>query len=516
MTKPGGDVRNRELKEAHALVTVANERGLEVPPDLDYELYLQECYARGINPWTTFREYVEYLNPTLFRFEHTEKLVEAGQALVDGEIMNLLVLMPTRYLKTEFFGRLLPGYFLRKNPQQLAGICSYNADKAWETSDWARDYFRRSGGQLDPAREAKRFWGPPEGGEVWAVGMGSGTLGRGFNLGVVDDPIDPEKLRSSVFQRKFQEWWSTKWVNRQQPKARKVVVMQRLGTEDPIDYLLRREVGERTQKAEAYWHVLVMDEVKSDEPLGRWKGERGLPPTCTVLPDKRKVGDLLAPTLFDADEVEKLHREGGPVVTAAQRQQRPMRPTGDFWQQKWFTAYDELPAHAYNGGRDWDTAYSKDEANSATANIESYRGPGDAQSFPIFIHKVHWDWLEFPALVELMNELSGPHYIEAKATGKSAVQALLAQGVVAAEIPVRGDKFARASAVQRVASTGRVYVHKLEYDRLLFGEGQGLLRVTAEALMTNSEGLDVNDVFVQVLHRHLGLYGNKKKVVAFR
>ncbi|KKL63142.1 hypothetical protein LCGC14_2178070, partial [marine sediment metagenome] len=425
-------VRTPELEEMTALIAEAQRRHLPVPPELEREIYLREMSRRGLNPWETFRDYVEYINPTLFKFEHINTLVDTAEKVVDtNEIDRLIVLLAPRYFKTEVFGRLLCSYHMRKYPGKLVGLSSYSASKAWEVSENAREYFEQSGGILRPSAAAKKFWGPPEGGELWAVGTAEGVIGRGMHLGICDDPVDPEMVRSSVYQRKFQRWWPSKWLQRQEPGAKLILVMQRLGTDDPVDFLFRREIGENTELAPEYWHVLVMDEIKSDEPLGRWRGEQGLPPTCTLIKDNRKRGEILAKSRFNAQEVEKLQRTAGPLECATQRQQRPMRPTGDFWRKNWFTIYDALPAGAYNGGRDWDTAYTKEEANSASAFVRSFRGVGDGDNFPIYIEECGWDWHEFPALVKWMAELGGPHYVEEKASGKSVIQTLGVYNIVA-------------------------------------------------------------------------------------
>ncbi|KKL58354.1 hypothetical protein LCGC14_2226170, partial [marine sediment metagenome] len=57
----------------------------------------------------------------------------------------------------------------------------------------------------------------------------------------------------------------------------------------------------------------------------------------------------------------------------------------------------------------------------------------------------------------------------------------------------------------------RVWVRREVYDLLLFGESQGLLRITAESLQASQGGLDLNDAFVQALHRHLGLGSRKEE-----
>jgi phage terminase large subunit-like protein len=193
-----------------------------------------------------------------------------------------------------------------------------------------------------------------------------------------------------------------------------------------------------------------------------------------------------------------------------------MMATGSFWRSDQFGTYTMLPKDAHNGGLDWDTAYTQEEDNSASAYVRSYRGmapPDRPTEFPIYIDDVGWDWLEFPGLVAWVKSLTGPHFVEKKATGKSVVQVLKTYGIKAEEVIVEGDKLARASIAQPVAATGRIYVNERVHKKLLFGERQGLLRVTAEALQMGrgAEGLDVNDAFVQAIHRHTGVSGMGKR-----
>jgi phage terminase large subunit-like protein len=180
-------------------------------------------------------------------------------------------------------------------------------------------------------------------------------------------------------------------------------------------------------------------------------------------------------------------------------------PEGDFWKKEWFiTTYDELPAFVHNVGWDWDLAYTKDEANSASAGIKSGRGPGKRDEFIIYVDDVDWDWLEFPDLIPFMKEKDGPHYIEDKASGKSAKQSLQREGVMALTVAVKGDKLARASNVQPVVSNGRIAVRKAVLHQLLAGSRQGLLNVRTDDLVSGKGDLDLNDTFVQMITRHVG------------
>jgi hypothetical protein len=475
--------------------------------------------------YPTFRDYVAAMNPRvgdrpgMLEYEHMDKLVNVGERIVRGKLKNVLVLMAPRYLKSECFSRLLPPYYLHVHQRKTVALSCYADHLALELSEQARYNYINSGGKLAGEVAAKSRWRTTHHGEMWACGVGAGSLGRGYHLGITDDPIDPEQAVSLTFRRRFARWWEQKWLRGAEPGAQYVFVMQRLGAEDPVDYLFRREVGEKTERAPMNWHVLVFDEIKSDEPLGRWDGPMGLPPTCTLEPDWRAKGEILAPTRFNAAQVKEKHGQLPSWVASAQRQQRPMSPSGDFWKLDWLegNTYETLAEHAYNGGWDWDTAYTDQEKNSASAGILSYRGPapkGRPEEFPIYVEDVWWDWLEFPELVAHLQGTTGPHYVEAKASGKSVVQTLTTYNIPAKEVLVKGDKLARASAAQPTVSAGRVYVNQRVYDKLLWAERQGLLRVTVEALSEGGEGLDLNDAFVQLIWRHMKLGGKGRLVIA--
>lgn len=468
--------------------------------------------AAHVGP-ATFRELVEQRNPTLLRYEHVPRLVEVCERVVRGELLRVIVILPPRYFKSELFSRLLPAYYLTRYPDRDVGLASYSAELAWKLSAKARENYRHAGAAVASDTSAKKLWGTGDGGEMWAAGLVGSITGSGFNLGIVDDPMKPRHTRSRAFVEAFREFWPDTWCSRMEPGAAMIVVMQRLGTEDPIDFLYRREIGEDTDEAPEHWHVVHCDEIKSSAPLERWDGPQGLPRTCTLEPDPRAEGEVLAPSRFSADEVAAAQRRAGTEVAGAQRQGRPAKAEGLYWREGWFLeTYDVLPADAYDGGRDWDAAYTKDEHNSASAYVRSYRGPDlvDAagkpirNSFPIYVDEADWEWREFPQLIEWMKLLRGPHHIEAKASGKSAAQTLRSQGVPVSEVTVEGDKLKRANDVQGIVAEGRVRVRKSLLRRLLHGERQGLLRVRAETLIAGGPDLDLNDAFVQAITRHTG------------
>lgn len=500
-----------------ALEEEAARRRLPLPHDVRTRLLREEAHRRGLLVYKSFHEFVGAMNPTLLRYEHVPKLVDVAERVISGLLRRVMFLIPTQAFKSEIVSRLLTAYWLLKFPTNRVALASYSSDLAWELSGEARDYYAAAGGRFKEGspKGSTRNWRTAQAGSLrggmWATGIEGVALGRGYNLGVVDDPISPEQVLSTAFQRRFARWWTASWLRGQRPGGSPIiVVMQRLDVADPVAWLLNREEAASAEK----WHIVALDEIKSTEPFGRWKGPGGFPTTCTLEPDNRKEGEVLYPSYRSLEEAKRIQAQVGPVVAAAQRQQRPMRPTGDFWPLSAFQdrTYDRLPSDAYNGGWHWDTAFTANEENSATAGIYMFRGPGDKETCRIFIEDVDWDWLEFPELIKRMRSKSGPHFVEKKASGKSAVQVLKTHGVIATEVPVLGDKLSRASAVQPVALNGRIYVNALVYQKLLWGEHQGLLRVTAEALRQGGEGLDLNDAFVQGVWHLLDIASSRPKL----
>lgn len=463
-------------------------------------------------PEESFLDFVERRNPTLLRYEHAPAAVDVFHRWVVGEIPRLLVHEPPRYFKSEVFSRLGPAWILREFPVARFGLASYGAELAWSLSEEARGYYVADGGELSVTTFAKKRWQTNRGGGMWAIGAGGPALGFGYHFGGVDDPSDPDKWSSPKRKAGFKSWWPSKFLSRQEPDARIFLIMQRLGNEDPFEFLLNREVGKGGEDlAPENWHVLFLDEVKSSEPIAKFGGLQGLPETCTLEPDPREEGEVLAPSRFDEEAVERLQRTSGPLVTAAQRQGRPMKPEGDFWKESWFGSISRLPEEAHDGAWDWDIAETKKRKNAASAGIRTFRGldrtdPGTGakipNSFPIFVADVWFDWLEFPEVVSLIGGKEGPHFVENKSTAKAIVQSLERQGVAVEEVNVEGSKLARATAAQPVAANGRIYVLDGARRKLLSAEQQGLLRVRAEDLASGNGYLDVNDVLVQAIARH--------------
>ncbi len=95
-----------------------------------------------------------------------------------------------------------------------------------------------------------------------------------------------------------------------------------------------------------------------------------------------------------------------------------------------------------------------------------------------------------------MKSKPAPHYIEAKASGKSAKQVLVSNHIPAIEVKMQGgDKIARARSVTPYAEAGMIYCRKSILDKLYNDEKQGIL------LFPKSNWTDLADALAQAITR---------------
>ncbi|MNK65796.1 hypothetical protein D3C87_850990 [compost metagenome] len=255
--------------------------------------------------------------------------------------------------------------------------------------------------------------------------------------------------------------------------------------------------------------ILVMQRLNENDPSGNWLNKKGkviqhikLPATDKgeIKPEHLRLhyvdGKLDAVRMTDA-VLEDLRIDLGEYGYSGQMQQDPAPENGGIW-QKWFIPVEDnvfpRPDQMTDYGSDWDTALTEKEMNAASANVVSGKIGTD-----MYIDNVQFVYKEFPDLILWMRTQPSPHYIEAKASGKSAKQTLVKNGITAIEVPVTGgDKVARARMATPYAQAGRVYCRKSILDKLYNDDEQGILK------FPRSKKLDVADALAQAIQRQLG------------
>jgi predicted phage terminase large subunit-like protein len=269
-------------------------------------------------PSQTFAQFIAEVNPRIEFNLPTSLMVDALQAVFDGQLHWLMINIPPGIGKSEIVSRLFSAYCMTQRPLESVGITSYGAEIAEEFTESARAYAIDAGLQLSKSQATKRTWQSHCGGACWGRGFGGAVRGARYHVGIVDDPHkSPDELLSHKRRERVFRYWDQTWLNRGHryspfPVAR-VLVMQRLAEVDLCGHLLSRPDADK-------WTVLALDaerDIETPYPVGR----------AQLLPDPRQHGELLLPRALPADLLASEH-ETDAASAAAQYQQRPKPITG--------------------------------------------------------------------------------------------------------------------------------------------------------------------------------------------
>jgi hypothetical protein len=436
----------------------------------------------------SFKQFIKEINPDYNFYRFNEKIIDALDKVERGELKRLMIFCPPRMGKSELASRLFPAYFLFKNPTKHFGLCSYSSDLAYSLSRNARDNYEKTGRHLSEDASSVKEWHTDTGGVFWSSGVGGSQTGKGFSCGLIDDYCKNwEEALSTTVQESQWDWYISTFFTRKAPLAALIVIATRWSENDLAGRILRSEAY-----AEQNWHIINFQAVREKNNVVK------IPKSCVMEPDWRKEGEVIEPKMFSAKEVKDIRNltETGTRVWQSLYQQNPVAEEGVIWKKKWFDGneYDDTSkVNIVNVGYDWDTAYTEDEKNAAHAFVKA--GVGDDGN--IYVMDIDFKWVEFPEFIEWAERLPKfPHYVERKASGKSAVPMLSKVGLRAIEVPVfGGDKVSRSIIASPMVEKGKVKIHRSIMTRLLYDDRQGILK------FPNGTHKDLNDAFVQMLNR---------------
>lgn len=446
------------------------------------EAELRERYGK------TFRGFIQQVKPDYNFYLFNQRIIRALERVESGDLKRLMIFVPPRFGKSQLASRLFPAYYLFRNPQAQVGLCSYSAELAYSLSRDARDFYEKTGRKLSEDASSVKEWHTNLGGIFWSSGVGGSQTGKGFNVGIIDDPVKNwEEALSPQIQDSQWDWYRSTFYTRQAPNAAIIVIQTRWSENDLSGRLLRSE-----EYAEENWHIINF-QARRDT-----KNSIKIPKSCTTEEDWRKDGEVLEPRMFSEKQMRNIQNltETGTRVWQALYQQNPIAEEGVIWKKQWFDGceYDDTTnVRITNVGYDWDTAYTQDEENAAHAYVKA----GIGNDGNIYVSDIDFRWVEFPEFLDWVERHKGfPHFIEKKASGKSAVPMLKKMGIYAQEIAVTGgDKVSRTIIASPLVERGKVKIHRNIISKLLYDERQGILK------FPNGTHKDLNDAFVQMLNR---------------
>ena len=210
---------------------------------------------------------------------HHEVICQAIDDLLADSYDELIIVAPPGSAKSTYTSHALSAYFLGHFPEK-------NVITATHTSDLSERWSRKVRNTLNSPQHQVIFpdsklstdstavsrWATSEGGEFLAAGVGGSILGFRADLVVIDDPISGfEEAQSDTQLAKVHSWFETDLVTRMKPRAKMVLICQRLARNDLAGYLIDRNVSNPTKRQ----RILKLPMIAlDDDPLGRTPGER--------------------------------------------------------------------------------------------------------------------------------------------------------------------------------------------------------------------------------------------------
>ena len=443
------------------------------------ELELRRRYGGG------FKTFIENSDKNYIFYRHCNVLINVLDRVANGELKRVMIFMPPRHGKSETASRKFPAHYMFKNPSHHVGLTSYSAELAYTLSRDARGNYEHTGRSLSEEASAVKEWHTSQGGRFWSAGVGGSITGKGFHLGIIDDPIkNDEEAYSDKVRESVWDWYRTTFYTRQEPDAAIVIIQTRWHADDLSGRLLAQE-----KEIPENWHIVNLQAIRDKENAIK------IPDTCTYEEDWREEGQALCPERYDEKKLFMMRKSAGEEIWGALYQQNPIIATGLIWKREWFEniVYDNEPENLQNEGYDWDTAETENEKNAAYAYVKSGINPLDGL---IYVSAIDFKWIDFADYINWMIDLGGIHHIEGKSSGKSAVSMMNKVGAYAYEVPVRGgDKVARARIASPMVERGKVRIKRSVLHRLLYDDRQGIIKFPL------GSHKDLNDAFVQMLNR---------------
>ncbi len=231
--------------------------------------------------------------------QHHRLLITQLEAVADGTIDRLMVLMPPGSAKSTYCSVLFPIWFLTRHPASSIIAAAHTADLAKHFARQARalitEHTANLGYRLPAAERAAWHWRTSARGQYYATGVRGPVAGRRADLAIIDDPVrsllDAESAR---LRDQLWDWYCADLVTRLKPGGRVVLVMTRWHPDDLAGRLLEHNPDE--------WTVLRLPALAEvDDPMGRLAGAALWPDwedEAALLRKRAQVGERMWQALY--------------------------------------------------------------------------------------------------------------------------------------------------------------------------------------------------------------------------
>lgn len=374
-------------------------------------------------------------------------LAEALEGVERGEIKRLIVIMPPRHGKSELISLRFPCWYMGRHPDDSIVQAGYAESIALTHSRQARDIFitqevdklfpevryrpERPGQEtVIPERQAAHEWGTKQGGSYYAVGIGGGLTGRGFNIGIIDDPVkDEEEAASQTIRDKIWDWYQKVFRTRAEPSAAIIIVMTRWHQDDLAGRLLKQAQEDPTADQ---WKVLHFRAIEEDRAL--W------------------------PERYPLEVLKKIRSSIGGRAFSSLYQGDPTVAEGQIIKREWWKYYSTAPT-LYRTIHSWDTAFKDKSQNDYSVCTVWGEAENGYCLLDLWRGKVEFPELKRVAIALYDRDTPDAVIVEDKASGQSLIQELQRNTRIPV-LPVKVDsnKVARANSATPLIEAGKVFL----------------------------------------------------------
>lgn len=272
------------------------------------------------------------------------------EALVTGDVQNLLVAIPPGCMKSLAAAVFFPAWVWTTNPGARFMFASYDQSlstrdsircRAIVESEWYRQQWGDRVSLVGDQNEKTRFDTRARG---WRIATSVGGRGTGEHPDylIVDDPLNAKRAMSETERRSCVAWWDGTMTTRGEVRnVRRAVIAQRLAPADLHGHILEVDAGVDE------WEYLML-------PM-RFEESRRTRTSIGWTDWRTSDGQLLWEAVYDERKVRRLERSLGSKRAAGQLQQRPVSLEGEVFHREWFEIVDAAPAQARRV-RYWDRA----------------------------------------------------------------------------------------------------------------------------------------------------------------
>jgi predicted phage terminase large subunit-like protein len=380
---------------------------------------------------------------------HLHAIAHVLQQVMDGRIKRLIITIPPRSLKSITASVAFPAYLLGHDPSKKIICVSYSRELAAKHANDCRalmnsDFYRRlfPATKISPTKDTEQESLTTMRGGRFSTSTGGTLTGRGGNIILIDDPMNPQQAASEVERKNVIRYFRSTLLSRLNSKTDDaiVVIMQRLHQDDLVGTLLE----------EGGWvHLNIPAIAEENQRVAVGQGKFHW----------RRAGSVIDPLREPKRALDALKVQMGALEFSAQYQQCPIPFEGNLIKREWFRYYDGLP-EAQPGDKfmvSFDTAIKTSGQSDFTVGtvwlvrkqacylLDVIRGRYDYPTLKAVVLKTRNRWRG----VELL--------IEDKGSGSSLIQDLRREGISVIAIVPKLEKQQRLASASTLIEGGMVH-----------------------------------------------------------